>query len=246
MDPLLAGPLVALDPLAVGLAHAERAVLLGLVVLEALHAEDVVALHAVLLRLELGAAHAALQAVLAGVLLLGVALLRQPLQPPADRVVHVLAGQAPQEVVPHGHLALDTRGALPAVPQQVIVLGLVDVEGHAGCLCVGVGLSAELGALLMTEAQAVLAAVVGQRVNLVVATYAALLLDPHSPQVAQRVAESQHLVEVAGPEMVVRVEVINTLLDADVVADYVVELLLDLVVLRQSEVYHQFGLLDPL
>lgn len=205
MDPLLAGLLVALDPLPVGLPHAERTVLLGFVVLEALDAEDLVAIDAVLLGLELGAAHPALQAVLAGVLLLRVRLLRQPLQSTADRVVDVLAGLTADEVVLDCHLALHTWCAFTAVPQQVIVFGLVDIEGHAGSLCIGVGLAAELGALLVAEAQAVLAAVVGQRMDHVVATDATLLLYPHPSQVPKRVAKSQHFVEVAGTEVVVRV-----------------------------------------
>lgn len=107
-------------------------------------------------------------------------------------------------------------------------------------------LGAELSALLVAEAQAVLAAVVGQGVDLVVAADAALLLDAHPPQIAQRVADPQHLVELAGEVVVVRVEVVHALLDADVASDYVVKLLLHLVVLGEGEVHQQPALLYPL
>lgn len=127
MDPFSAGHHIALDPFSVGLPHAVFAIILGCTFFVAPDAEDVVALDTVLLGLKFDAAHPALEAVLAGVLLLGVSVLGEALEPSANGVVNVLAGHAADEVVPHGHLALHAGRALPAVPQQVVIIGLVDV-----------------------------------------------------------------------------------------------------------------------
>ena len=59
VDPLFARLLVALHPVPVHLLHAERAVFVVGVVLVAFHAENVLPVAAVLLRLQLGGTHAA-------------------------------------------------------------------------------------------------------------------------------------------------------------------------------------------
>lgn len=116
MDPLFTGPLVALHPISAGLAHAKSTVLVVGVVFEALDAEDVAALHTILLRFELGTAHPAFQTVLAGVLVFFVGLFRQSLQLAADWMVHILAGEAADEVVFHSHLTLHAGRTLATVP----------------------------------------------------------------------------------------------------------------------------------
>jgi hypothetical protein len=134
VNPLFTGLLVTLNPVPVSFLHAERAVLIIGVVLVAFHAEDVGSITAILLGFEFGRAHPALEAALTGVLLLVEGFLADALQFAADGMIHILAGDALDEAVLDGHLALNAGCTLRTVPQLLLVLSLIDIQRNSHCV----------------------------------------------------------------------------------------------------------------